>query len=112
MPSSPPMTSSTPVPDQGIQGTLACCATIVEEILSPSERMAEPGGPMKTIFFGDAAKDSGSLGFSEACPLQAPVLALAVPAAQATADANTHQPAHTAWTFTRSAMSPINSTLA
>jgi hypothetical protein len=31
--------------------------------------MAEPGGPMKTIFFGEAARDSGSLGFSEACPL-------------------------------------------
>jgi hypothetical protein len=28
--------------------------------------MAEPGGPMKTILFGDAARDSGSLGFSEA----------------------------------------------
>jgi hypothetical protein len=38
----------------------------VEEILSPSDRMAEPGGPMKTIFFGDAANDSGSFGFSEA----------------------------------------------
>jgi hypothetical protein len=31
--------------------------------------MAEPGGPMKTIFLGLAASDSGSLGFSEACPL-------------------------------------------
>ena len=62
-------TSSTPVPDQGIHGTSACWATIVEEILSPSERIAEPGGPMKTIFFGEAASDSGNLGFSEACPL-------------------------------------------
>ncbi|KAH6606987.1 hypothetical protein Trco_006140 [Trichoderma cornu-damae] len=43
-------TASTPVPDQGMQGTLACCATIVEEILSPNDRMADPGGPMKTIF--------------------------------------------------------------
>ena len=31
--------------------------------------MAEPGGPMKMIFFGDAARDSGSAGFSDACPL-------------------------------------------
>jgi hypothetical protein len=43
---------------------------MVDEILSPSERMADPGGPMKTIFLGDAASDSGSLGFSEAWPLQ------------------------------------------
>jgi hypothetical protein len=41
----------------------------VDEILSPSDRMAEPGGPMKTIRFGDAASDSGSFGFSDACPL-------------------------------------------
>ncbi|MBE3050140.1 hypothetical protein IMZ48_48115 [Candidatus Bathyarchaeota archaeon] len=53
-----------------MQGTFACWATIVDEILSPSERMADPGGPMKTIFFGDAARDSGSFGFSEAWPLQ------------------------------------------
>jgi len=31
--------------------------------------MADPGGPIKTIFFGEAASDSGSFGFSEACPL-------------------------------------------
>lgn len=39
---------------------------MVEEILSPRERIAEPGGPMKMIFFGEAAKDSGSFGFSDA----------------------------------------------
>jgi len=55
-----------PVPDQSMQGTLACCATMVDEILSPSERMAEPGGPMKTILCLDAASDSGRRGFSEA----------------------------------------------
>src|ERR1700738_1138576 len=69
IPSSFTFTLSTPVPDQGIQGTLACCATIVEEILSPRDLIADPGGPMKTIFFGLAANDSGSFGFSEACPL-------------------------------------------
>jgi hypothetical protein len=42
---------------------------MVEEILSPRERMAEPGGPMKTILCFEAARDSGSRGFSEACPL-------------------------------------------
>jgi len=31
--------------------------------------MAEPGGPMKMIRFEDAARDSGSLGFSDAWPL-------------------------------------------
>lgn len=30
---------------------------------------------MKTIFLGEAASDSGSLGFSEACPLIAVLLA-------------------------------------
>lgn len=49
-----------------MQGTFACCATIVDEILSPSDRIADPGGPMKMIFLGEAANDSGSLGFSEA----------------------------------------------
>lgn len=66
---------------------------------------------MKTIFLGDAAKDSGSFGFSEACPLFTekkvshqlrPMRALA----------KTYQPAHTAWTLILSAMSTINSTLA
>src|ERR1700761_8840902 len=69
MPSSLTSTWSTPVPDHGIHGTFACCATIVDEILSPSDRIADPGGPMKTIFLCEAARDSGSLGFSEACPL-------------------------------------------
>ena len=40
---------------------------MVEEILSPSDRMAEPGGPIKTIL--DFASVSGRRGFSEACPL-------------------------------------------
>src|SRR5689334_14087539 len=52
-----------------MQGTCACWATIVDEILSPSERIADPGGPIKMIFFGEAASDSGSLGFSDAWPL-------------------------------------------
>jgi hypothetical protein len=56
--------SEMPVPDQAIQGTLACWATMVEEILSPKERMADPGGPMKTIL--DLARVSGNRGFSEA----------------------------------------------
>lgn len=59
-----------PVPDQSMHGTLADWATMVDEILSPSERMAEPGGPMKMILCFDAASDSGSRGFSDACPLQ------------------------------------------
>lgn len=42
---------------------------MVDEILSPRERMAEPGGPIKMIFFEEAASDSGNLGFSEAWPL-------------------------------------------
>ena len=42
---------------------------MVEEILSPRERMAEPGGPMKTTLFFNLARLSGSLGFSEAWPL-------------------------------------------
>lgn len=58
-----------PTPDQSTQGTLADWATMVEEILSPRERMAEPGGPMKTTLFFNLARLSGSLGFSEAWPL-------------------------------------------
>jgi len=42
---------------------------MVDDILSPKDRIAEPGGPMKIIFLGEAAKDSGNLGFSEAWPL-------------------------------------------
>jgi hypothetical protein len=47
-----------------MQGTLACWATIVDEILSPKDRIAEPGGPINTIF--DLARVSGNFGFSEA----------------------------------------------
>lgn len=57
-----------PVPDHAIQGTFACWATMVDEILSPRDRIADPGGPIKTIF--DFARVSGSRGFSEAWPLQ------------------------------------------
>jgi len=62
---------------------------------------------MKTIFLGDAARDSGSFGFSEACPLER------LSHVQSFADlASAYHPAHTACTFMRSAMSTINSTLA
>jgi len=62
---------------------------------------------MKMIFLGDAARDSGSFGFSEACPLKkiSHVQSFACPA-------SAYHPAHTACTFIRSAMSTINSTLA
>lgn len=42
---------------------------MVEEILSPKDRMADPGGPMKMIFCLEAARESGRRGFSDACPL-------------------------------------------
>ena len=74
-----------PVPDHAMVGTFADCATMVEEILSPNDRIADPGGPMKTILCFDAARDSGSLGFSEAWP----------------------HPAQTAWTPERSATSTM-----
>lgn len=38
----------------------------VNEILSPRERIADAGRPMKMIFFGDAARASGNRGFSDA----------------------------------------------
>ena len=82
--------SEIPVPDQGIVGTSALCATMVLEILSPKLRIALPGGPMKTILFLLAAKLSGKRGFSDACP----------------------HPAQTACTPARSAMSTMRSTLA
>jgi hypothetical protein len=58
------MVSEMPVPDQGIHGTSACWATMVDEILSPKDRMADPGGPMKMIL--ERASVSGSRGFSDA----------------------------------------------
>ena len=79
-----------PVPDHGRHGTFACCATIVDEILSPSARIAVPGGPRNRIRGSRRASISGSRGFSDACP----------------------QPAHTACTPARSAISTINSTFA
>src|SRR4051812_34897731 len=103
MPFSAMRTSSTPLPDQGMQGTLACCATMVDEILSPRDRMAEPGGPMKTIFLGDAASDSGSFGFSDAWPLTVSLNLMPW---------TTYHPAQTACTSILSATSTIRSTLA
>lgn len=71
---------------------------------------------MKTIFFGEAASDSGSFGFSEAWPLfgvngqfrglkNGSRVAILM-------SMQTYQPAQTAWTFIRSAISTISSTLA
>jgi hypothetical protein len=57
-------------PDQAIVGTWADWAMMVDDILSPSNLMAEPGGPMKTIFCLEADRASGSFGFSDACPLK------------------------------------------
>jgi hypothetical protein len=60
---------------------------------------------MKTIFFGEAAKDSGSFGFSDACPLFTSV-------SPSQKFVETYHPAQTACTFIRSAISTINSTFA
>lgn len=38
--------------------------------MSPRERIAEPGGPIKTILFLLAARESGRRGFSDAWPLE------------------------------------------
>ena len=64
---------------------------------------------MKTILFGDAASDSGSFGFSEACPLSqlSAVLRASFPSL-----VQTHHPAQTACTPIRSAISTMSSTLA
>lgn len=62
---------------------------------------------MKMIFLGDAARDSGSLGFSDACPLDSHKYHQFN-----FAGCGTDHPAQTACTFIRSAMSTISSTLA
>ena len=55
-----------PVPDHGRHGTSACCATIVDEILSPNARIDEPGGPMNRTRGCSCANISGRRGFSDA----------------------------------------------
>ena len=59
----------TPEPDQGMVGTPAACARMVEPILSPRAAMAPAGGPRNRIPEGVSASAVGSSGFSEACPL-------------------------------------------
>ena len=41
---------------------------MVDEILSPKARMADPGGPKKAMPLAVRANESGSLGFSDAWP--------------------------------------------
>jgi hypothetical protein len=71
---------------------------------------------MKTILFGEAASDSGSLGFSEAWPLARNVRLLLDGtnryAARVPGPLPTHHPAQTAWTFILSATSTMSSTFA
>ena len=57
----------TPDPDQGMVGTPAACARMVEPILSPSAAMASAGGPRNLMPVSASAV--GSSGFSEAWPL-------------------------------------------
>ena len=57
---------SLPVPFHCNVGTPALCATILEAILSPRDRMAFAGGPIKVMLH--LASRSGSLGFSLAWP--------------------------------------------
>lgn len=59
----------TPAPDQGMVGTPAACARMVEPILSPRAAMAGAGGPRKRIPEGVSDNAIGSSGFSEAWPL-------------------------------------------
>ncbi len=63
--------SSTPVPDQGMVGTPAACARMVDPILSPSAAMAAAGGPRKRMpEMPVSASAVGSSGFSDAWPLR------------------------------------------
>lgn len=62
---------------------------------------------MKTILFGEAARDSGSLGFSEAWPLRAISLTYTIVKMLCS-----YHPAQTACTPMRSAISTMSSTLA
>jgi len=73
-----------------MQGTPALCAMIEDPTLSPSAYMALAAGPRNTIFCLVFASLVGREGFSEACP----------------------QPAQTASTSFRVAMSTIRSTFA
>ena len=82
--------TATPVPDQGIVGTPAACAMMVEPILSPSAAMGAAGGPRNLIPEGVSASAVGSSGFSEAWP----------------------QPGQTASTLARSATWTMSGTLA
>jgi hypothetical protein len=52
----------TPLPLQGMQGTPAAWARMLDPILSPSADMAWLGGPRKRIPFSSSA--DGSSGFS------------------------------------------------
>ena len=61
---------ATPLPDQGMVGTLAACARMVLPILSPRAAMGAAGGPRKRMSEGSASRAVGSSGFSEAWPLQ------------------------------------------
>ena len=63
----------TPLPDQGIVGTLAACARIVLPILSPSAAIGAAGGPRKRMPDGSSSSAVGSSGFSDAWPLVANV---------------------------------------
>lgn len=66
---------------------------------------------MKMIFLGEAARDSGSLGFSDAWPLMS-IVSRSYPRIRIRSRSCTHHPAQTAWTSIRSATSTINSTFA
>ena len=61
---------ATPSPLQGMVGTPAAWARMVDPILSPRAAMAVEGGPRKRIPVGVSSRASGSSGFSEAWPLQ------------------------------------------
>ena len=63
---------------------------------------------MKTIFLGDAASASGSVGFSDAWPLDLLSTASLLVCPKVLA----YHPAHTACTSIRSATSTMSSTLA
>ena len=63
---------ATPLPDQGMVGTLAACARMVLPILSPSAAIGAAGGPRNWIPEGSSSSAAGSSGFSEAWPLQEP----------------------------------------
>ena len=57
---------ATPLPDQGMVGTFAAWAKMVEPILSPRAAMGAAGGPRKRMPEGRASRAVGSSGFSDA----------------------------------------------